>query len=452
VRILLTTIGSAGDVHPFIAVALALKSRGHEVLLVANPYFKDRILAAGIGFWPLATAEEYLRLISMADLVNAAASPMFVFNNLIAASFEPTLEAIRAARDVFKPDVIVTHHISYGAHAAAELLDIPLVQCVLAPLFWFSREEPIALPTLPLPNAPRLVDRALRRLAKFMGRVRLDPVINKLRRAHDLPPIRDVVFRLARGGDGLTPNDRLPDPSKGVPTLALWSPHYRPRFADDPTPGHICGFATFDRPATTGKQFDAERDLLAWMTDGPEPVLITLGSSVSHHGKEFYATAAEACTLARVRALILTGATAAPSGLHAGVRAVPYAPYSRVMPRAAAIVHHAGIGTLAAVMRAGRPGIIVPFANDEFDNAARAQRLGISLTVPRRKLSAKSLAAAIAHATSDRKIIDKARALGVAMRDENGAAVAAEHIERLGRTLTQNSRPPQPARSAKSSA
>ncbi len=432
-RILLTTIGSAGDVHPFIAVGLALRQRGHEVTLLTNPYFKERILDAGIGFWPLGSAEEYLRLIRMADLINAPASPMFVFNELIAASFVPTLEAIRTLRPVVRPEVIVTHHISYGAHAAGELLDIPLAQCVLSPLFWFSREEPIAMPSLPWPNAPRVIDRALRGLAKFAGRVRLDPIINRLRREAGLAPVRDVIFRLARGGDGIVATDRLKDPSKGIPTLALWSPHYRGPLGDDPSPGMICGFATFDRPAVSAAQIEAERETCAWMDSGPAPVLITLGSSVSHHGRDFYHLAAEACGRAGCRGLLLTGGSAALNEMPETIRAVSYAPYSRVMPRAAAIVHHAGIGTTAAVMRSGRPGIIVPFANDEFDNAARAERLGVSLTVKRRWLSAGLLAEAIGRASADGELIRTAGALGEAMRQEDGAAVAAEHIERVGR-------------------
>lgn len=430
-RILLTTIGSAGDVHPFVAVGLALKARGHEVTLLTNPYFKERIVGAGIGFWPLGTAEEYLRLIRMADLVNAGASPMFVFDNLIAASFAPTLEAVRTLMPVVRPEVIVSHHISFGAHAAAELLGIPYVQCVLSPLFWFSREERIALPSLPWPNAPRVVDRMLRRVARFMARVRLDPVINRLRRGAGLPPIKNIIFSLARGHNGILRGERLGDGSRGVPTLGMWSPHYRPAMGDDPRTGRICGFATFDRPATSGEQLDAERELVGWMESGPEPVLVTLGSSVSHHGREFYRLAAKACVRAGRRGVLLTGGSEALGDLPEGIRAVEYAPYSRVMARAAVVVHHAGIGTLAAVMRSGRPGIIVPFANDEFDNAARAGRLGVSITVSRRRLTVNTLAEAVRRATADAALCDQARLTGALIDGEDGAGHAALEIERM---------------------
>src|SRR5882757_4032423 len=127
-RILLNTIGSAGDVHPFVAIGLALRARGHDVLILANPYFKDRIVGAGLGFWPLGSAENYLRLIKDAQLIAGAGSPSFVINELITPAFAPTIDALRQIRSTFRPDVIVAHHIAFGAAAAAELLDIPFAQ------------------------------------------------------------------------------------------------------------------------------------------------------------------------------------------------------------------------------------------------------------------------------------------------------------------------------------
>lgn len=430
-RILLNTIGSAGDVHPFVAIALALRERGHEVLILTNPYFKDRILGAGIGFWPLGSAENYQRLIKDPRLIAGAGSPSFVIDELITPAFAPTIDAIRQIRIAFKPDVLVSHHIAFGAHAAAELLRIPHAQCVLAPLFWFSRHEKIAMPSLPFPDAPPLIDRALRNLARFVGRLTFDPAINRLRKDAGLPPLRDLISRAARGGDGVLPHERLDHPSKGTPTLALWSPRFRGTLADDPCTGTICGFSTWDRPPMLTEDIERERETIRWMEAGSAPVVVTLGSSVSHHGANVYRLAADACARAGERALLLTGGSADGSTWPEHVRAVPYASYSRVMPRGCVTVHHAGIGTLAAAMRAGAPEIIIPFANDEFDNAARAQRLGVATVIKRRKLSARSLADAITHAAQDEAMLDRSSRLGAAMQPENGAVRAADIIETI---------------------
>ena len=430
-RILLTTIGSAGDVHPFVAIAITLRERGHEVLILTNPYFKDRILGAGIGFWPLGSAETYQRLIKDPRLISGARSPSFVIDELITPAFAPTIDAIRQIQIAFKPDVLASHHIAFGAAAAAELLHIPHVQCVLAPLFWFSRHEKIAMPSLPFPDAPPLIDRALRQLARFIGRHTFDPAINRLRKDVGLPPQRDLISRAARGGDGVAPRERLSDPSKGTPTLALWSPQFRGTLADDPCTGTICGFSTWDRPPTLADDIDRERDSIRWMESGAPPVVVTLGSSVSHHGADVYRLAAQACARAGKRALLLTGGSADDSTWPEHVRAVPYASYSRVMPRGCVTVHHAGIGTLAAAMRAGVPEIIIPFANDEFDNAARAQRLGVATVIKRRKLTVRSLAEAISHATQNKSMVERSGQLGAAMQPENGAICAADIIETI---------------------
>jgi rhamnosyltransferase subunit B len=430
-RILLNTIGSAGDVHPFVAIALALRQRGHEVLILTNPYFKDRILAAGVGFWPLGAAETYARLIKDPRLVAGSRSPFFIIDELIRPAFAPTIDAIRQINTAFRPDVIVGHHIAFGAAAASELFGIPHVQCVLAPLFWFSRCERLALPSFPLPNAPLFIDRALRSFARFTGRHTFDPAINRLRREVGLPPRQDLISRAARGGDGVLPYERLADGTKGTPTLALWSPHVRGTLPDDPCTGIICGFASWDRPPTSADDIQRERETIHWMEDGPPPVVVTLGSSVSHHGAAVYRIAADACARAGTRALLLTGGSMDTSPWPEHIRAVSYASYSRVMPRGCATVHHAGIGTLAAAMRAGTPEIIIPFANDEFDNAARGERLGVAMIVKRRKLSPRSLAEAIQRVGADQAMTGRARALSIAMRDEDGAARAAKEIERI---------------------
>lgn len=431
-RFLLTTIGTAGDVHPFIAVGRALRSRGHEVALVCNPHFAQRISDAGLGFWPLGTEAEYLAFVRHGDLVAGARSPTFVINQLILPSFRPTVEAIRTAHRVFKPDAVFAHHIALGAGAACESLKIPFAQAVLAPLFWVSRCERVVFPTLPLVNPPRIVDAALRWSLRPLGRWMIDRPVNKLRREVGLAPLRNIGLTGARGGDGLIARERIPA-ERSLRTLGLWSRNFRPALADDPSNGVICGFATWDRPAShlRPEEVEREKETRRWMEEGEEPVVVTLGSSVSHHGEEIYELAARACARMGRRGLLLTG-TAPPSGLPENVRAVAYAPYSMVMPRGCVTVHHAGIGTTAAAMLAGRPQVIIPFANDEFDNAARAERLGVARTVGRRRLSLKTLCAAIEGAKEDRDGRAAAERLGEMLRaEEDGAVVAARELERV---------------------
>lgn len=426
---LIPTLGTAGDVHPYVAIALALRARGHEPVILTNPYFKDRILAAGVGFWPVGTAEYYLKMVTHTGLVSARSSAKWVFDNLIMHQFEPAATQLGQACKVLKPDVVFAHHIVFGAIAAAEVMRVPLVQGVLAPLFWLSRHEPLAMPTLPIPNAPAWLRSVQRHAMRRVGQLLIDPPVNKARRSIGAPRIRDYASTGARGGDGLSARTRLRPPAIGIPTLGLWSAAYRPVLPDDPSTGTITGFCFWDRPPTDTRDIDAARTLCAWMDAGPPPVLITLGSSVSHHGKDLYRACIDACTALNQRAVLLTGVQ--PSfPVPDTIQAVPYAPYSMVMPRAALVIHHAGIGTLAAAMRAGVPSLIVPFANDEFDNAARAKRLGVAHVLARARAKGTRLRDAIAAALADPATSQHAKALAITMQHDRGslnAALAIEH-------------------------
>lgn len=424
-RVLLCSVGTAGDIHPFVAVGRALARRGHEVLLLANPHFGPRITAAGLGFWPLGTSDAYRAFVTDPRLVAGGRSPGFVIERLILPEFQSVQAVMPELLRTFRPAVAFVHHISFGAQAAMEAAGVPYAIGVLAPLFWLSRHESIIMPSLPITGVPMPLQRVLRRTLRPVGRWILDRPINRLRADAGLKPLRDVAITGARGRDGLLDHERLPA-ERCVPTLGLWSPAFRPPMPDDPSRSCVCGFCAFDPPSHTAHRAALER----WLNDGDPPVLVTLGSSVSHHGAELHAAATQAARSINRRVLLLGSALPAPGG-DAQVYATPYAPYPSVMPRAACIVHHAGIGTLAAAMASGRPSVIVPYANDEFDNAERARALTVATIVKRRSMSVKSLAAAMTHAMSTPAILSASSALAERMRTDDGPATAAAEIERL---------------------
>jgi UDP:flavonoid glycosyltransferase YjiC (YdhE family) len=427
-RVLLTTIGTAGDIHPFIAVGLALKTRGHEVAILANPYYAARINGAGLGYWPLGKEADYLAFARNADLIRGRKSTRLVIDKLILPSFEVQANGIDSAWRTFRPNVIVGHHICFGAQAACEKLGIPYAQIVLSPVFWLSRQEQVVLPTWPLRKPPVIVDRFVRSLSRTMGRMSLDRPLNKMRAELGVPRRRDFVVKSARGGDGLLANERLLDADDGIKTLGLWSPLYRGKLADDPRPGVICGFAPWDRPTLSSQQQVAIRETIEWMEKGQAPVLVTLGSSVAPHAKKIYESVREACAKLSKRVVLLTGADDGAVWT-TEMRSLPYAPYSLVMPRSMLIVHHAGIGTVGAAMRAGRPSLAIPHANDEYDNAERVRRLGIGSSLRPEKLSVPVLCAMIDRLISDREMARRCKEIGEKMQTENGAGKAAVEIE-----------------------
>src|ERR1700688_473054 len=114
------------------------------------------------------------------------------------------------------------------------------------------------------------------------------------------------------------------------------------------------------------------------------------------------------------RAVLLIGKETRnrPASLPDGIMAFDYAPYSELFPRAAAIVHQGGAGTTAQAMRAGRPMLVVPFAYDQPDNAARVERLGIARQVSRTKYTAQRVAAELRALLEDSRYAAKAEEVG----------------------------------------
>lgn len=405
--LLLTTLGSAGDVHPFIAVGRALAARGHRVRLLTNPYFERTVFEAGLGFLPLGTADEYRRVLQSPLLLHETLGPRFVIEELIVPNVPRILEAARAACARARPDALVAHHIAVPIPWLGETTGIPVATLALAPLFWLSGREPLSFAALRKIEPPVWLSRLHLAFGRSVLRRVFDRPLNRQRAALGLPPRRDFFF---------------PGPHRGALEIALWSPLLRGALADDPPRSVIAGFARFDGTAP----LDAA--LEAFLAQGPPPVVVTLGSTAVHGAGPLYGEAAAACRAAGRRAVLLGAdpALAAPD-----VFVARYAPYDRLLPRGAATIHHGGIGTTAAALTAGRPQIVVPFANDEFDNARRVARLGTGTAVPRARARRDVLAARLRATLGDEGLAARTQALGERLLGEDGAAVAAAAIEEL---------------------
>ncbi len=412
-RILLVPIGSGGDVHPYIALALALKAQAHQPLLLLNPHFIPRAQAAGLDCLPLGTEEDYLRIVKSAELIHQTRGGGFVMRELVQLRSREMFTVCRRIIRQHKIDLVVRHLIAFAAGWAAERESVPTATGVLAPLFWLSRHEPLALAInrFRFDQPPLWLSSLARAIGTLAFRFAFDGPLNRLRAEFKLPTIRNIFPHEIRGGDL---------------NLGLWSPAFRPALPDDPPNARICGFTWFDRQnADAGLSPQLEQ----FVAQGEPPIVFTLGTSVVHHAGPFYALAADAARRLGRRAVLLTGTDLPPpAALPPGVQAFPYAPFSALLPRAAATVHHGGIGTTAQGLRSGRPTVIIPFANDEFDNAARAKRLGASATLHLSRLNARNLAAALEAVLENPATLNRAASLGQALQAENGAAEAARAI------------------------
>jgi len=205
--------------------------------------------------------------------------------------------------------------------------------------------------------------------------------------------------------------------------LALFDPQLATPQPDWPDNVRICGAPVYD-----GVAAGAARDALErFLADGERPIVFALGSSAVWIAGDFWQRAAAAARELGRRAILVTG-PATPDNLPDGVLAFSYLPYSSVFPRAAAVVHQAGIGTLAQAMRAGRPQLILPVAFDQPDNARRAAALGVGRVLPFRKATARLLASELAKLLDGASCAREARALAEALKESDGARRAAEEL------------------------
>lgn len=413
-RALLTTLGSHGDVHPFIALALELKRRGHQALLMTNPMFQAQIARAGVDFAPLTEHADMKDIMANYAVMHPSRGARVVLRDLtvpmVPTMFERTADAIRA----FRPDVLLNHPICFGCPWAAEKAGVRVVSVTLAPIAWMGSEDPIVFGSWRSYNPPLWATKLDAFVGRYLMRWMLDGPLNALRRQYALPKIKDhLISEFSRPGLN----------------LGLWSPAFRGPAKGDPQGATICGWAWFD----SHHDHQAPADEIAeFVDDGEPPIVFTLGSAAVHAPGRFYRAAAEAARLLSRRAVLLIGRQEYVQQLQdlpKGVRAFSYAPFSWLLPHAVLTVHHAGIGSTGQALRAARPSLGVPMAHDQFDNAARVKRLGVGDVLPHAKVTPERLARVLRPLLEDPGYAQRASALARRIGTESGAVHAVTALE-----------------------
>jgi len=417
-RVVLQAFGSLGDLHPTMAVGLALKTRGHDVTIVTHEQYRLKVRRERLGFEPMppdfggegVDVEELYR-----KTMDGARGSEFVMRTLCLPYVRAQYDAL--ARAAGSADVIVAHPLGYAAPLAAEKLGIPWVSTALQPLIQWSALDPSVYP-----NAPWATP--ILRLAPLFGR--LFVALGRAQTRSWMAPV-DALRRDL----GLPPADKHPMFEGMVSPhlhLCLFSRVLAEPQADWPRSSVQTGFAFYDR-GDDGALMPP--GVIEFLDAGPPPIVFTLGSSAVMVAGGFYRTAAVVAAKLGRRAVLLVGRDPrnALQDLPEGVAAFEYAAYSELFPRAAAIVHQGGAGTTAQALRAGKPMLIVPFAHDQPDHAERITRRGLGLHLPRSQDTPERMLPLIGTLLADPGIAARAAAAGTQVRSENGATAAAEAIE-----------------------
>ena len=432
-RIVLNTFGSLGDLHPYLAIGLELKRRGHQPVIASHRLYRERVEAMKLEFAPIRPHHEDWgdSRALMHEAMDARHGSEVVLQKLVLPflrqSYDDLYLACRGSH------LVVYHTLTFTAPLVAAKLGLPRVSTTLQPMAMFSAFDPPYMPAMPplgmLRGAGPLLWRPLWSLAKMTTRGwfrKLDEIRDSIDLPHDG---RHPMF------DGWSPDLHL----------VLFSKELGSRQPDWPKNAAQVGFPIHDR-GMEGTGLPLALDV--FLRQGEAPIVFTLGSSAVFAAGDFYSAAAEAARKLGKRAVLLTGeegvnpVPGVPPVAHstAGEPVVyaPYAPHSELLPRALATVHQGGVGTTAQALRAGKPMLVVPFSHDQPDNANRCKRLGVARVLKRERVNAATLATELELLLADKSAAQKAKEVGQRMKKESGAVAAVGEIERLLAAATRS--------------
>lgn len=415
-RIVLTTFGSYGDIHPYMAIATELRARGHQPVIATSELYREKMEAAGFDFTPVQPhlpppQEQDPEM--MAKVMNPRSGSTFLMNEMLfpflRGGYDDLMQAVQGA------DLLLTHPITYAGPLVAQKTGIPWVSSLLAPASFFSAYDPPFPPFWPWMRHVQIF--GPRFVAAFFNQVKKvyeNKDYKKFRNELGLPDRGNPVFE-----------------AQHSPTLilALFSSLFAQAQPDWPPQARITGFAFYDGQ----NELEMPPELIKFLDEGEPPIVFSLGTSAVWVAQNFYRESAAAARLLGRRAVLLIGdeRNHLEEDLPPDVIAVDYAPFELLLPRACAMVHHGGVGTTSQGLRAGIPTLIVPFAFDQPDNAEHARKTGASRTLPRSKYRAERVAKGLDTLLTEGDYRNRASEIGKLLRQENGAAVASDLIEEV---------------------
>ncbi|MFJ6054837.1 glycosyltransferase [Streptomyces sp. NPDC092307] len=399
-RILIATAGSHGDVAPYTGLGAALREAGHDVALAATGSFAPLAEEAGLQFRPLpADPRAHGDVRNKRALMRAAAA-------FVADLGDGLADAVAEGTDLL---LLSATTAPLGWHIA-EATGIPSLGVYVQPTAPTGDFAPTVTGT---PSLGRLGNRSAGRFALRMADRVFTPAVVRLRERLELPPLSAPRMR-RRQNTGAWPvlhgfsTALLPRPTD-------WAPHLRVTGAWGPY-------------VTPGRRLPDE--LEDFLAAGPPPVLVGFGSMAHGEGERLSEIAVQALRRAGLRGVLQSGS----AGLAADgddVLTVGDIPHALLFPRLAAVVHHAGAGTAAAVLRAGIPSVPVPVAADQPFWAARLAAIGAAPPpVPYRTLTGERLARALTAAMRDPSYAQASAAAARHMAVENGTDAVVTAVRR----------------------
>lgn len=419
-RVVMATGGSLGDLHPYIALALEMRERDLEPVIVTGEAYREKIEALGIEFQPMRPKFPGLDDPEIVGIIDRMMDPQrgaeYLFKELLVPAVRDSYADLNAA--IQGASLLVTHPLVMVGPPLAQRTGIPWVSTVLAPSSLWSAYDPMVPPNAAwlhrlLCWGSPVIPRGFKKLLEALTNTWLTQFY-ELRKELGLP----------RGSNPLFEGQYSPELNLGLFSNALMKPQ-----RDWPANTVLTGFPFYDRRDNRSM----EPELLEFLADGPPPIVFTLGSAAVHLAGDFFRESVKAASLLKRRAVLLVGNDGnRPEGpLPDGVAVFNYAPYGELLPHAAAVVHQGGVGTTGQALRAGIPMLVMPYSYDQPDNAARVRRLGVARSISRESYRAERVALELKELLENPFYSNMAGAVAGQVRAEDGAVTAVCLILRL---------------------
>lgn len=405
-RITIATIGSTGDVLPYLGLGQHLAEHGHVVTVATHRSHHRAVSDAGLTPFLLPVEPRQLLTPEVVEELRLGGTRAA---KAVAGAFLPYGWDLAVAVDEAcrKADLALLSPMAWTGRHSAEGLGIPSMGVHLQPLEPTRAFPP---PTLTTRSLGGPLNAALGRKVQTMMVKPYLSVVNDLRAEHGLPRTT-VRAHLESGRDW--------------PVLHGFSDQVVPRPRDWRSALTVTGYWWPPLP----RDWTPDPDLVDFLESGPTPVFIGFGSTSPMDPEELGGLVTRVTARMRVRAVVQTGwAGVAPAAGH--VLHVGPVPHQWLFPRVRAVVHHGGAGTTAAALRAGVPSVTVPVSLDQPFWARRLHDLGVGARpVPARHLNDHSLERGLAEVLGNDALTRNAARLGGVVAAERGAAVARRHIE-----------------------
>ena len=419
-RIVLSNIGTFGDINPLVAIALELKRRGHVPVMALPNVYRPKIEPLGLEFRAVRPDIDPTNNVLVEMVYDVKHGTEHGLRDFLFPALRQTYDDLTAAAtEPARADLLLLGELNYAGPLVAEKTGIKWASYVLAPLSFFSAFDPPVLPPYPkLARADRVVPgygRLIWNLARFASRAWPQPIY-ALRRELGLP----------RGTNPLFDAKHSPEL-----VLALFSRVLGTEQKDWPAHTLITGFCFYDSDAGNAA---LPAHLEKFVAEGEAPVVFTLGSAAVLAAGDFYEVSAEAARQLGVRAVLLIGTDARnrpQQALPETICVAEYAPYSALLPKARMVVHQGGVGTTAQCLRAGKPMLMMPYSHDQPDNARRMRRLGVSRTIEKSDYTTERVARKVRRMLDEPEFAENARKAAAQLAREDGVKAACDALVAL---------------------